>query len=296
MDETIPGHAIHMASKQLGLAPDQKKANLSRAHARRVWTTHGEIPEDKLNKTLLGTGLFDQEKAQGSAGWIKELMGEHTPETEEYGMRSVVFRSKKPFHPVRLMELLNGMGDMDLLSLNKGADFEEQYPLRNVIRSKGAVWIANLSGFVMMWHGVGKNLTLIPQQPFKAAIEDALIKAKRLGDHMNPALSGQIEAAQKRRVTDLWGDRQTALVLIGPYLDKEKIAKAVTNALVTDEEFAEASLQKRMGLRNPNNDEYELFRSYKDVFGNKAEFLEVSPPPGAIEVSIREWDSEKEEG
>lgn len=56
---------------------------------------------------VVNTGLFDMEKAQVSAGWARELAkatelgGEgHTPETEEYGISSVVFRShKKPFHP-----------------------------------------------------------------------------------------------------------------------------------------------------------------------------------------------------
>ena len=49
---------------------------------------------------IINTKLFDFEKAEQSAGWIEELnKDEHTPETEEYGISSFVFRSKKTFSP-----------------------------------------------------------------------------------------------------------------------------------------------------------------------------------------------------
>ena len=45
------------------------------------------------------TGLFNYEEAEASAGWIKELEGEHVPETETYGINSFVYRDERPFHP-----------------------------------------------------------------------------------------------------------------------------------------------------------------------------------------------------
>ena len=49
---------------------------------------------------IINTKLFNFSEAEQSAGWIAELnKDEHTPETEEYGISSFVFRSKKPFHP-----------------------------------------------------------------------------------------------------------------------------------------------------------------------------------------------------
>ena len=60
-------------------------------------------------KEILNTKLFDFEEAQSSAGWQKELEGgTHTPETEEYGISSFVFRSQKPFHPERFWKYING--------------------------------------------------------------------------------------------------------------------------------------------------------------------------------------------
>ena len=51
---------------------------------------------------IINTKLFNFSEAEQSAGWIAELnKDEHTPETEEYGISSFVFRSKKPFHPKR---------------------------------------------------------------------------------------------------------------------------------------------------------------------------------------------------
>ena len=76
-------------------------------------------------KELLNTKMFNYEKAQQSAGWIKELNNQHIPETQEYGISSFVFRSRRPFHPIRFWEFV-----------------QHQWP-GNVLRSKGIFWIAS---------------------------------------------------------------------------------------------------------------------------------------------------------
>ena len=44
--------------------------------------------------------MFNFDEAEQSAGWIEELKKDgHTPETEEYGISSFVYRSRKPFDP-----------------------------------------------------------------------------------------------------------------------------------------------------------------------------------------------------
>ncbi|MEM8934675.1 MAG: GTP-binding protein, partial [Acidobacteriota bacterium] len=49
--------------------------------------------------SLLDTRLFDLDLARTAPGWWQELHGEHTPETEEYGISSFVWRSRRPLHP-----------------------------------------------------------------------------------------------------------------------------------------------------------------------------------------------------
>ncbi len=52
---------------------------------------------------VLDTGLYDPVAAATTPGWAAELAGSHTPETEEYGISSVVYRAARPFHPARLL-------------------------------------------------------------------------------------------------------------------------------------------------------------------------------------------------
>ena len=52
--------------------------------AKIIPTTNSKVD---LNE-VVNTGLFDYEKAESSAGWIRELEDEHVPETEEYGISS----------------------------------------------------------------------------------------------------------------------------------------------------------------------------------------------------------------
>lgn len=92
--------------------------------------------------SILNTKLFDYDKAEQSAGWLKELEkeGNHTPETEEYGISSFVFRSEMPFHPERFFNYLN-----------------ERFP-NNIIRSKGFFWLASRSDEAMLWSQAGGSL------------------------------------------------------------------------------------------------------------------------------------------
>lgn len=90
-------------------------------HAEIIFCSYGEIPVHKA----LGTGRFDFEKAQQAPGWMHELRGTHTPETEEYGIGSFVYRAHRPFHPQRLYETLH-----------------RSWPGR-LLRAKGFFWLAS---------------------------------------------------------------------------------------------------------------------------------------------------------
>ncbi|MEU8476192.1 GTP-binding protein [Streptomyces hygroscopicus] len=114
-------------------------AALSRLNpaARIVPATHGRVePAD-----VLGTGRFDLERAQQTPGWVRELNGDHVPETEEYGISSTVFRATRPFHPTRLWDFVT----TDLDTGDYGG----------VLRSKGFFWLATRPRVTGLWSQAG---------------------------------------------------------------------------------------------------------------------------------------------
>ncbi|WP_274565166.1 GTP-binding protein [Streptomyces spiramyceticus] len=115
------------------------RAALSRLNpaARIVAATHGRVdPAD-----VLGTRLFDLEKAQLAPGWVRELNGDHVPETEEYGISSTVFRAERPFHPGRLWDFVTQ-------ELDSGA-------YGQILRSKGFFWLASRPRVTGLWSQAG---------------------------------------------------------------------------------------------------------------------------------------------
>ncbi|MER7971657.1 GTP-binding protein [Streptomyces sp. NPDC096080] len=92
-------------------------------------------------RQVLGTGLFDLERAQQAPGWVRELNGEHVPETEEYGISSTVFRSRLPFHQGRLWNFVTEELD--------GGGFGR------VLRSKGFFTLASRPRVTGLWSQAG---------------------------------------------------------------------------------------------------------------------------------------------
>jgi G3E family GTPase len=114
-------------------------------NARLLRTDHGVVdPAD-----VLATGLFDPIAAADLPGWDEEIADGHTPETEEYGIGSTVFRAARPFHPLRLAQALDGM--------------------RGLLRSKGFCWIATRPDIAAIWSQAGPNLVIEPAQPWATA-------------------------------------------------------------------------------------------------------------------------------
>jgi G3E family GTPase len=91
---------------------------------------------------VLDTGRYDPVTAATSPGWAEELAGSHTPETEEYGIRSVTYRADRPFHPARLAAALEGW--------------------EGVLRSKGFCHIASRPHTLAVWSQAGPNLSIEP--------------------------------------------------------------------------------------------------------------------------------------
>ncbi len=93
---------------------------------------------------VLDTGLFDPIAANEAPGWDEEIAVGHTPETEEYGIGSMTFRSDRPFHPQRLSQALD--------------------QVRGLLRSKGFCWIATRPSIAAIWSQAGPNLVIEPAQ------------------------------------------------------------------------------------------------------------------------------------
>ncbi|MEU9305241.1 GTP-binding protein [Streptomyces sp. NPDC048269] len=115
------------------------RATLARLNpeARIVPAVRGQVTLEQV----LGTGLFDVERAQQAPGWVKELNGDHVPETEEYGISSLVFRSDLPFHPGRLWTFVT-----------KGLD---SGTFGQILRSKGFFWLASRPRVTGLWSQAG---------------------------------------------------------------------------------------------------------------------------------------------
>ena len=64
-------------------------------HAQIIPISLGKIDIDKV----INTNLFDFERAEKAPGWLKEMQGEHVPETEEYGISSFSYVARRPFYP-----------------------------------------------------------------------------------------------------------------------------------------------------------------------------------------------------
>ena len=62
----------------------------------------------KINtKEILNTGMFDFEKAEQNAGWIEELNKEEHTQNPKNMESSFVYRTKKPFDPIRFWKFHN---------------------------------------------------------------------------------------------------------------------------------------------------------------------------------------------
>lgn len=170
-------------------------------------------------KEILNTGLFDFEEAEQSAGWIEELnKEEHTPETEEYGIGSFVYRTKKPFDPQRFWHYV-----------------ETKFP-SSIIRSKGLFWLASRPGQALVWGQAGGSLRADSagvwwsSMPFEKRIEYLAFVENQ--DHIESGWD------------NTFGDRKNEIVFIGQNMDEQQIRADLDTCLATDAEIAEGSWRR----------------------------------------------------
>lgn len=173
-------------------------------NAKIIRTENGQVNPSEI----LNTGRFDFEKVSMSAGWIQELEKEsHTPETEEYGIGSFVYRRRKPFHPSRL------------------AEFMSYWP-EEVVRAKGLVWLAAEGDVAASLSQAGSSIQLGPAGHWIAALPEA---------DKEEILRNEPDVMEKWDAQ--WGDRQTELVMIGIDMERASIEDELDQCLLSDEEM-----------------------------------------------------------
>ena len=175
--------------------------------AKLIKTNHSKVELDEV----INTKKFDFEKAEASAGWIKELENEHIPETEEYGIGSFVFRSKSPFHPDRFLSFVT-----------------ENFP-SNIIRSKGLFWIASRSSQALVWSSAGGSVKADPAGVWW----DSMPFNERINYSSFVNNQDEIESGWDAD----FGDRKTELVFIGKSLDVKSITNVLESCLLSKDEL-----------------------------------------------------------
>lgn len=161
---------------------------------------------------ILNTGLFNFEEAQQHAGWIEELSKEeHTPETEEYGITSFIYTTKKPFDPVRLLSFV-----------------KERFP-KTIIRSKGLFWLASRPSQALHWSQAGGSRRADGMGVWWASM------------HFDQRIKYPSFIENQKIIEQSWskpfGDRKVELVFIGKDMDKEAIINELNQCLATNQEI-----------------------------------------------------------
>ena len=174
------------------------------ARARIVAGEFGKVPLDQI----MDTGLFSYEKANEAPGWMQEMRGIHTPETETYGFWSFVYKARRPFNPMRLYALLNGRWD-------------------GVIRSKGFFWLASRMNFAGSLSQAGGMLRHEAAGAWWAAVkredwpQDSTWRATIRNSFKSP-----------------YGDRRQEIVFIGTKgMDRKELTRRLDDCLLTDAEM-----------------------------------------------------------
>lgn len=173
-------------------------------HARVIPIMNGQVTVDDV----LDTGLFDFEQAQQSPGWLKEMRGEHVPETEEYGIASFSYVARRPFHPKKFYDFLHSTNNYGKL-----------------IRSKGYFWLASRPEFAGHWSQAGG----IARYGFAGMFWKAIPKENW------PTDQEYLDSISEQWV-EPFGDMRQELVFIGQGLDQVGMTRALNDCLLTEDE------------------------------------------------------------
>lgn len=173
--------------------------------AEQITAQYGQVDTRKI----LATHAFSFDKAQQAPGWLKEMRGEHVPETEEYGIGSFSYEARRPFHPQKFYEFLH-----------------QDWPDGKLIRSKGYFWLATRPQFAGQWSQAGG----IAHHGFAGMFWKAVPQDRWPDDD---------EYLQfiREKWQEPFGDMRQELVFIGQNLDADKTRAQLDACLLTEDEL-----------------------------------------------------------
>lgn len=187
-------------------------------HARIIPIANGDVNVDDI----LNTGLFDFERAQQAPGWLKEMRGEHVPETEEYGISSFSYLARRPFNPEKFYQFLHNTKTYGKL-----------------IRSKGYFWLASRPEFAGQWSQAGG----IARHGFGGMFWKSIPKENW------PTDPDYLASIQENWV-EPFGDMRQELVFIGQGLDQHAMTNALNDCLLSEDELLKGKVFWRK-LKDP---------------------------------------------
>ena len=165
----------------------------------------GRVPLAKI----LDTGRFDFERAAQAPGWLKEMRGEHVPETEEYGIASTAYLARRPFHPQRFHDFLN-----------------REWTNGRLLRSKGYFWLASRPQEAGVWSQAGGLMRYEYAGRWWRFTPDAQWPA-----------DDDSRAAIRLKWDDDCGDCRQELVFIGQRIDFDRLRTELDACLLSDLEW-----------------------------------------------------------
>ncbi|MFN3188287.1 MAG: GTP-binding protein [Candidatus Paceibacteria bacterium] len=198
---------VIILNKIADVTPEEKNIICSiiaslNSEAEIIETNYSDVPLTKI----INSGLFDFTKAALAPTWLKELRGEHVPETLEYGIDSFVYKADRPFHPERFYT------------------WTQSVP-KEVIRAKGIFWLANrfeeagdfsLAGTLLQLRAAGWWWGIVDKLQWPEAI-----KQQAIAKNWQPP----------------YYDHRQELVFIGIEMDKDALIKSLNACLLTEKEW-----------------------------------------------------------
>lgn len=252
---------------------EEEKKEHSHSHSHSHEHEHGA---ECASKGCTEDHLHHHHHHEHAAPKPKKLRQETTA-AARFGIRSFVYRRRRPFHPGRLRDTVlrwlpvatnaatdneekkEGGGkdaadadaDADAAAAAKEAEAKNPSPIRAVLRSKGFMWMSHSHATAFYWSHAGQHFEIRDEGDWWAAVPagewpwDHAQRAVILVDFgpgpprpSSSSSSSSDDAVVAQALASRYGDRRQEIVFIGAGMDEGKICEALDGALLTDAELA----------------------------------------------------------